>query len=196
MEDGHVIPYYSTNFCAEGQQTGLNLTNLKLLKLGNTVEDFGNAMYWRGGAATPSSPASSAQAGLKPGASHVWSKDVTQQGTLGPRVWWKKGSNTTHQTKKNKKGRSSLVLARVQLPLLTAARCVVPHLSVFIWIQAKELEPNQKPGYVPVMVQPNHTKQPTPGRNPLTEVISAHRNTWSTICKLYKELSKITQKLK
>lgn len=116
MEDGHVIPYYSTNFCAEGQQTGLNLTNLKLLKLENTVKDFGNAMYWRGGAATPSSPASSAQAGLKPGAPHVWSKDVAQCGTSRSQVWQKKAP--TLHTKKNQ--RSSLVLARVQLLLLPA----------------------------------------------------------------------------
>lgn len=111
MEDGHVIPCYSTNFCAKGQQTGLNLTNLKLLKLGNAVEDFGNAMYWRGGAATPSSPASSTQAGLKPGASHVWSKDIAQCGTLGAQVWWKEApTQHMNQKKKNKTTKREEVL--------------------------------------------------------------------------------------
>lgn len=71
-----------------------------------------------------------------------------------------KKTPTQHMNQKNKKGRSSLVLARVQLPLLTAACCVVPHLRVFIWIQLKELKPNQEPGYVPVMAQCNYKKKP------------------------------------
>lgn len=141
MEDGRVIPCYSNNFCAGGQQAGLNLTNLKLLKLGNAVEDFGNARYWRGGAATASSPASSAQAArLKTGASHTWSTNV---GTLGAAVV-KKGSNTTHEPKKQKGKKFS---GFGKSSTFSSAAChVVPHLSVFIWIQLKELEPNKSLG--------------------------------------------------
>lgn len=66
---------------------------------------------------------------------------------------------TKKKPKKNqKKGRSFLVLARVQLPLLAAACCVVPHLSTFICIQPKELELNQEPGYALVMAQSNYIK--------------------------------------
>lgn len=60
-------PILFQQLLCRGTAEGLNLTNLKSIKLGNTVEDFGNAMYWRGGAATPPSPVSSTQAGLKPG---------------------------------------------------------------------------------------------------------------------------------
>jgi len=59
MEDGNVIQCYFTSFCTEGQQTGLNLTNLKLLKLRNAVEDFGNRNDWRRRAATASTCTSS-----------------------------------------------------------------------------------------------------------------------------------------
>lgn len=152
----HVIPPTSVQ---KDNRQGLNLTNLKLLKLGNAVEDFGNAMYWRGGAATPSSPASSAQAGLKPAASHTREvKTLARVAPWGHRCGEKKAPTQHMNPKKTKREEVLSVLARVQLPLLPAARCVVPHLSVFIWIQPKELEPNQKPGYAPVMAQSNYKK--------------------------------------
>lgn len=53
------------------------------------------------------------------------------------------------------KGRSTLLLARVQLPPLPASRCVVPHLTAFIRLQPKELESNQQSRYAPAMAQSN-----------------------------------------
>lgn len=152
MEDGRVIRCYFTNFSTGGQQTGLNLTNLKLLKLRNAVKDSGNRKEWRRGPATPSTRASSTQAALlTPVTLHTWSKKkVTWCSGVGSRHC-KKGSNTTTWIK----GRRTLVLARAQLPLLTAARRVVPHLTIFTWVQPKELESNQQSRYVPGMAQSN-----------------------------------------
>lgn len=98
----HVIPPTSVQ---KDNRQGLNLTNLKLLKLGNAVEDFGNAMYWRGGAATPSSPASSAQAGLKLAASHT--REVKTSARVAP--WGhrcgEKKAPTQHMNPKKQKGK-------------------------------------------------------------------------------------------